>query len=263
MTRASLSSAIIVAILLWMPNANTFAYPTKYGPFKAGQSPTTASRTECALVKQQTLTEDSTVGASRLYRAAIVNARASQPTVNLLGSEDGWIINVFDANGKNLMPVPATNHMTSSEMEVFSCDLNHDGQPDFILNIWSGGCGLAAEGSEVTFLLSSKDGYRATSFYLTDFGAEDLVQFKAGGPVYLILNDLTSNDGQKTSDGRDHNFWVYSLRRIDGTEFIKADVDQAGFPKWVWYSFKENHSETTLLTPEQKAVLIKNLKNDL
>ena len=60
-------------------------------------------------------------------------------------------------------------------MEVFSCDLNHDGKLDFIVNIWSGGCGLAAEGSEVTFLLSCKDGYRATSFYLYDFGAEDFI----------------------------------------------------------------------------------------
>ena len=109
----------------------------------------------------------------------------------------------------------------------------------------------------MTFLLSLKDGYRATSFYLYDSGAEDLVQFETGDPVYLIVNDLVSNDGQKTSDGRDHNFWVYSLRRIDGTEFIQADADQSGFPKWVWYSYVENHSETALLTPEQKTILLK------
>ncbi|MFZ0828791.1 MAG: hypothetical protein WAO02_15340 [Verrucomicrobiia bacterium] len=52
-------------------------------------------------------------------------------------------------------------------------------------------------------MLSSKDGYRATSFYLFDFGAEDLIQPKTGGPAYLILNDLVSNDSQKTRDGRE------------------------------------------------------------
>ncbi len=150
-----------------------------------------------------------------------------------------------------------TNSMTSSQMEVFSCDLNGDNLPDFIVNVWSGGVGLAAEGTEVTFLLSSKGGYRATSFYMYSFGKEDLVQFKARGPVNFILNDLIGSDGEKTSDGRDHNFWVYELYRIDGTRFTPADVDQPGFPKWVWFTNKDNHQETTQLSQEQKARLLK------
>jgi len=142
-------------------------------------------------------------------------------------------------------------------MEVFSCELNKDGLPDFIVNVWSGGTGLAMLGSEVTFLVSSKEGYQATSFYLFSFGKEDLVQFRAGGPVYFILNDLISNDEEKTLDGRDHNFWVYELYRIDGARFVPADADESGFPKWVWFTDRENHEETTQLTSEQKARLLK------
>jgi hypothetical protein len=116
--------------------------------------------------------------------------------------------NARDGLRQMIGQMPATNTMTSSQMEVFSCELNRDGLPDFIINIWSGGAGLAAEGSEVTLLLSSRQGYRADSFYMYHFGKDDLVQFKAGGPVYLILNDLVSSDGEITRDGRSHNFCV-------------------------------------------------------
>jgi hypothetical protein len=134
--------------------------------------------------------------------------------------------------------------------------LNGDGQPDYIVNVWSGGCGLAAEGSEVTFLLSGKDGYRAASFYLYAFGNKDLVRFKAHGPVYFIFNDLIGSDGEKTRDGREHNFWVYDLNRIDGNRFVPANADQPGFPKWVWFTNKANHTETTQLSQEQKNRLL-------
>jgi len=129
--------------------------------------------------------------------------------------------------------------------------------PDFIVNVWSGGVGLAADGSEVTFLLSSKDGYRATSFYLYSFGKKDVVQFQVHGPVYFIFNDLIGSDREKTRDGRDHNFWVYELYRIYGSRFILADSDQPGFPKWVWHTTKDSHDETTQLAQEQKARLLK------
>ena len=154
------------------------------------------------------------------------------------------------------MPVPGTNSMTDSQMEVFDCDLNGDNQPDFIVNVWSGGCGLAADGSEATILLSGKDGYRATSFYLFDFGKQDLVRFKPQGSVYFIFNDLIGSDGEKTRDGREHNFWVYNLKRIDGNRLVPADADQPGFPKWVWFTNKNNHEETTQLTQEQKNRLL-------
>jgi hypothetical protein len=138
------------------------------------------------------------------------------------------MIEICDAQGKSLMLAPATNSMTSSQMEVFSCDLNRDNLPDFIVNVWSGGTGLATVGTEVTLLLSSKAGYRAASIYLYSFGEEDLVQFKAGGPVYFILDDLISSNDEKTRDGREHNFWVYELYRIDRT----IHVHQQDRPLW-------------------------------
>lgn len=86
------------------------------------------------------------------------------------------------------------------------------------------------------------------------FGNHDLVRFKSRGPVYFISNDLIGSDGERTRDGREHNFWVYDLHRIDGNRFVLANTDQPGFPKWVWFTNKANHAETTQLSHEQKKI---------
>jgi hypothetical protein len=253
-----LTTAATVALLLSGFAVRVLAYPTNYGPFPPGHEPAAITLTPCNLeheVKPSAADTDDNAGAVREYRLPAVGQGQKQITLALRGTTNGWAINLRDAQGRPLLSVPGTNSMTTAQMEVFSCDLNGDSQPDFIVNVWSGGCGLAAEGSEVTFLLSAKDGYRATSFYLYDFGKPDLVRFQPQGPVYFIFNDLIGNDGEKTRDGRDHNFWVYNLHRIDGSRFIPADADQPGFPKWIWFRNQATHEETSQLTQEQKIKL--------
>ena len=254
-----LTTVTALALLLSGLEAKVLGYPTKYGPFPAGQEPAAITLDKCDLVrevKSPAADTDDNAGAVREYRLPAAGQGQKQITLALRGTTNGWEINLRDAHGKNLQAVPFTNSMASSQIEVYSCDLNGDGQPDYIVNVWSGGCGLAAEGSEVTFLLSGKDGYRAASFYLYAFGNKDLVRFKAHGPVYFIFNDLIGSDGEKTRDGREHNFWVYDLNRIDGNRFVPANADQPGFPKWVWFTNKANHTETTQLSQEQKNRLL-------
>ena len=253
----SLTKAITVILLVGGLCVEVFGYPESHGPFPPGQEPAAIPRQECKLVSEKAPKPEELDGAVRHYRLRGSQKAHDQINVELRGASSGWLIEICDARGKRLMPTPVTNSMTSSQMEVFACELNQDGVPDFIINVWSGGVGLAAEGSEVTLLLSSKNGYRASSFYLYSFGKEDLVQFKSRGPVYFILNDLIRSNSENTRDGRDHNFWVYELYRIDGDRLIPADADQPGFPKWVWYSNKDSHEETTLLSQEQKIRLLK------
>ena len=251
-----LTTAMTAALFLSGLAARSLAYPPNYGPFSPGHEPSAMPLVKCELVSEvkPPATNDfqNPDGAVREYRLHAVGQGQPQITLTLRGTTNGWKINLRDAQSKNLQPVPFTNNMTTDQMEVYSCDLNGDGQPDFIVNVWSGGCGLAADGSEVTFLLSSNDGYRAESFYLYAFGNKDLVRFKPQGPVYFIFNDLIGSDGEKTRDGHEHNFWVYNLKRIVGNRFIPADADQPGFPRWIWFTNKANHEETTQLTQEQK-----------
>jgi hypothetical protein len=258
--RIRLTTAMTVALLFSVFAVRVLGYPAKYGPFQPGQEPAAIVLDKCGLVREvkpPTTNEfQNPAGAVREYLLQAGGQGQPQFTLALRGTANGWVINLRDAQGRNLMPAPFTNRMTSSQMEVFSCDLNGDSQPDFIVNVWSGGCGLAAEGSEVTFLLSGKDGYRAASFYLYAFGNQDLVRFKAQGPVYFIFNDLIGSSGEKTRDGREHNFWVYELNRIDGNRIIPADANQPGFPKWVWFTNHDNHTETTQLSQVQKTSLL-------
>ncbi len=254
--RIGLITATTAALLFSGLGAKVLGYPASHGPFPPRHEPTAMKLAPCDLVREVKTLNGDILGTVREYRLQAVKSRQGQITLTLRGTTNGWAIGLLDGHGKNLLPVPFTNSMTGFQMEVFSCDLNGDNQPDFIVNVWSGGCGLAAEGSEVTFLLSAKEGYRAASFYLYDFGRQDLVRFKAGGPVYFIFNDLIGSGGEKTRDGRDHHFWVYTLNRIYGNRFIPADADQPGFPKWVWFTNKANHDETTQLSQGQKNGLL-------
>ncbi len=251
-----LSAATALAFLFSGFGAKVLGYPAGYGPFPPGHEPASMTLAKCELVQETKPAGDDIDGAIRSYRLPAAGPAQKQIELILRGTTNGWAINLRNAQGGNLLPASFTNRMTTSRMEVFSCDLNGDGRPDFIVNVWSGGCGLAAEGSEVTFLLSARDGYRAASFYLYDFSHQDLVRFQPRGPVYFIFNDLIGSDGEKTRDGREHNFWVYDLLRMDGNRLVPADADQPGFPKWVWFTNQANHDETTQLSQAEKDRLL-------
>ena len=255
-----LTTAVMAVFVLSGLAAKVLAYPTNYGPFPPGHEPAAMPLENCELIREVkaigTNEFQNLDGAVREYHLHAVGQSQQHSILELRGTPNGWTILLREANGKNLLLAPFTNSMTDSQMEVSAGDLNGDGRLDFVVNVWSGGCGLASEGSEVTFLLSGKDGYRAAAFFLYDFGKQDLVRFKAGGPVYFIFNDLIGSGGEKTRDGRDHNFWVYDLYRIEGNRLVPANAEQPGFPKWIWFTNKANHVETTQLTHEQKNRLL-------
>jgi hypothetical protein len=247
---------LVVTLVIWIcSNAACFAYPKSYGPFALGTEPRQVALPECVLLREKT----ASMGEQHAVITKWFGMSKQKPTplVKMQHREAGWEINVLDAKGRPLLAVPATNGMPNLMEQVYTADLNHDDAPDFIVNIWSGGCGLAAEGSLVTFLLSDGKGYKAKSFFSYDFGPEDLVTLRANGPCYFIQTDVVRNGEEMTQDGRDHSFWVYQLYRIRGGQFILANGAHREFPKWVWYTFKENHRETDLLTGEQKKRLLR------
>jgi hypothetical protein len=85
---------------------------------------------------------------------------------------------------------------------------------------------------------------------------KDIVRFKKGGPSYFIYNDLIGSGDEKTRDGRYHNFWVYQLYRFEGNKMVLANADDSRFPKWVWYTNRDNHKATDQLTKEQQQKLL-------
>ena len=239
-----------ILICLMLTASRAVAYPLNYGPFEASKIPASVSLKKCNLIQQAGKNDDGVEGLTRFYS----DKKHPQWTVKLFGKAEKWQISLLDDHGRNHIIGTATNGMANLLIEVYSEDLNNDTLPDYIVNIESGGCGLAAEMSEATFILSSASGYRARCFDMWHFGQQDLICINKKN--YLVLTQFVSSNGDSTRDKRDHNFWVYQLNCIVGDQFFPANRELLGFPKWVWFSHKENHKETNLLTDQQKKQLL-------
>jgi hypothetical protein len=136
---------------------------------------------------------------------------------------------------------------------AYSADLNKDSIPDFVICLFSHGCGLASGHCNVAFVLSSGREYRLTTVSTLFPDASDFVMINST-PCFIHTSFLGV---EKCNDGKRHNFWVYNLLsfRKDGIKI--NNTVHLEFPKVVWYTSKPNHSETTIITDEQKAHLRK------
>jgi hypothetical protein len=81
------------------------------------------------------------------------------------------------------------------------------------------------------------------------FGPEDLIDLDGNGTCYVVQTSFLG--GPVGKDGKRHNYWVYHLLEIDGSD-IRVSRRDRRFPKWVWCTFKPNHKDTRQLTKEQK-----------
>ena len=135
----------------------------------------------------------------------------------------------------------------------YAANLNRDGKPDFVAHVYLGGCGLAACDNVIVFALSSGDGYKISTLNILCPSADDLIDLRKDGGCQFIKTDFIYGDLGK--DGKAHNYWVYNLYEVLGAELRSANRLIPGFPKWVWWSFKENHKATNQLTEDQKAKL--------
>ena len=261
-----------------------YAYPPEHGPFERGQEPEAVPLQKC-----QRLWEEQGEGGVPISYGYSDGENLRVVLRNLSGDE-GWEIRLHDGSGKRI--AVATNELCGSVIGTYAARLNQDDVPDIVVDISSGGCGLAAIGSTMTFFLStpsvlsdtgkgtppaetpchrSEDlcylgsacighdtsGYAVHNVYGYALGQEDFVRFAKNGARYFMGNTLIHSGNEPTKDGKPHNFWVYRLYRFDGGRLVPADTDHPMFPKWVWYTDAENHAETTQLTKEQKERLIR------
>jgi hypothetical protein len=245
----------LIVALAGLVGSTVHGYPAAYGPFERGEFPSQVAVSECVM-----LSSGEQMPPPQKSLSFAISTNSGTPVVHLqrVGNDMdlSWIITVTGKDGKRLGK-SAINDMPSDYVSTYSADLNQDGIPDFMVNIWSGGCGLAAEGSTTTFLLSEGVQYICTNFYSYDFEPRDIVQFKPKGPIYYIQTDVLGSKAEETKDGRDHNFWVHQIYRFSGSQMVEANKDDARFPKWVWYSNKDNHMETDLLSTFQKERLLR------
>lgn len=227
---------------------STMAYNLSHRPFSPDLLPPSFPLIQCESVdlpetNVATTAEFSVPGNPEFPRIRLgVNADPDTTSVELL-SPDG--VRLFG-------PTNIADSVTfGGHRRVYCADLNGDGRPDFVVYVWLGGCGLASGYENAAFLLSADDGYKCT--VLTELWPDienDFVDLNGDGSCEHIHTSFIY--GMEGRDGLAHNYWVYNLVKFEGADVVEANGQYPGFPKWIWYTFDENHNPTVQLTSKQK-----------
>jgi hypothetical protein len=247
--RCSVAAMVLLLLASGVVSSHVFAYPEKYGPFESRQEPALFLLHECQPIESPaTLAKSSP-------KTYVVN-RSASVRLNLgVATNQTYYVTITDAAGKWLGgQQELTESVDIVRPEVYTADLNKDGQPDFVVWIGHGGCGLAAENSLMVLALSSGAGYKIVTQETMFASERDFIDVRRDGSCQFISTSFLHSE--KGKDGKPHNYRAYELYEIKGTEIRKANHLLPGFPKLVWYSFRENHKETDQLTNEQKALLL-------
>lgn len=232
------------------------ASPDDWSPFPARQAPPMVRWTEWR-ANQDSNREAGLSETNSIWRFSSQSSNWDLDTATLRKVTGHWVLTV-NAEGKvDQATLPDASDY--AEVLLTSADLKHDQVPDYVLRYDRHGCGLGAIGQTVILILSGKNGHRSHELYQLGFAEDNLVQFKPKGPWHWIVTHLVRTGYGAARDGKAHSVWVYRLFRIEGDELKPEPVGDHGFPKWIWYTHRSNHDETTQLTPEQKRKLEKGL----
>jgi hypothetical protein len=110
--------------------------------------------------------------------------------------------------------------------------------------------------NDVVFVISKGDNYRifmTTSLYPD---TNDFLDLRGDGNFQFVQAGFSQTAPLRGKDGLSHNYWIYDLLKIEGSELKLDNAMQTGFPKWILYTFRANHAETDQLTEEQKKRLL-------
>lgn len=226
--------------------SSVLAYNGNHGPFPDDTKVERATLTELSRVSAST----NTISNPR-YTFPIPEQKESR--LNVVRKPDAWFAEVV-VGGKTVMqPTSFSPYGTVGGLTAYSADLNQDQVADFVIYSFSGGCGLACGYCNVAFILSSGTNYTLTT--VTTLFPDESDFIIVDRRPYFIHTSFLGVDECK--DGKNHNFWTYNLLAF-GKDGVKvSNTVHAAFPKTIWYTFKPNHTETSIITDEQKATLRK------
>jgi len=146
--------------------------------------------------------------------------------------DDGTILD--ENNG--VPPIP---------QEVYQVDLDGNGQKDFIVLSWDMGIGLgASEGTVDIYLKEKKGKYHLISFETMEWGLEDFIDLNKDGKTEVIMTSFYG--------GKDHNYFTYDVYEFKNYKLVNADKKYKGFPKFVWYTNKNNDKDTIQLSARER-----------
>ncbi len=234
----------ILASVLAVACCHAFAYNSNHGPFADDAK---VARVMLSELIQEPYADDTT--ATTCYAFRIPNQKESR--LNLVWKANEWFADLVLQGQTVLKPTAFSDFGAIGGLAAYSADLNQDRVDDFVVYSYSGGCGLACGYCNVAFILSSGETYTVTT--VTTLFPDESDFIVVDKKLYFIHTSFLGVDECK--DGRNHNFWIYNLLAF-GKDGVKVkNGAHSAFPKLIWYTFKPNHTETTIITDEQKAIL--------
>jgi len=179
--------------------------------------------------------------------------------LEVLQEDSGTSLAMFKGSGPPVVGPVRVSRLVSglSPPRAYQADLNRDGELDYIVEIYSGGNGIARCYSNVVFVVSSNRQYATTVFKADCPSEDDLVDLFGDGRFQYIQPTFVFGSEVKGKDGRVHNYWVYNIYALEGASFRLQNSLKMGFPKWIMYAGSVNHRATEQLTVEQKQLLWK------
>ena len=244
------SATTLIAVL---GSTMAIAYPSAHAPFAPGEEPKHGQLENCVILPPADGVDRSdNSSVPRLYSIP-ESGTAATVQVRELETFD-FEIGVLDREGKPLA-IPYTSKYVCYFERVFTADLNQDGLADFVVLLCNaGGTGLASFVTESVILLSEEGRYIIHAFGGYEGSPMDFIRMKKGGPWFFISTELVGSreiDPEKTN----HNFWLYRLYRFENARMVETS-ETHHFPKFVWYTLRNNHAETARLTAGEKARLL-------
>ena len=246
------SLSILATALFLLLQDTAAAYNRDHGPFpdNASIKPITMAKLAPSPREEDTIGK---VDGSRLFTVPEHN----NITLRMAECDPGWSAEI-SVDGKVVREkTKVTGYYIA--LQVFTANLNQDKIPDFVVYTFSNGCGLAAGNSHVAFLLSSENTYHATTIVSLFTDKDDFLLLN-GKPCFIQADLLGV---EECNDGKRHNFWVYNLVCIEKDQMKIQNNTAQGFPRIILYTKKPNHSETTVLSDDQKNELIESSKKGI
>jgi hypothetical protein len=241
----------IVAVLLALTCVSS-GYNANHGPF-----PTDAQIDRIQLTERyRYFTEENAESTTNL---TFLISLEDESHLNLVWKDDLWFVELIIGGEVALESTAFSDFEFPIGLEAFSADLNRDGIVDYVLYSYSGGVGLAMGYCNVAFILSSEDGYRLVTIGTLWPVASNYVILN-GSPCFI---HTSFQRVERCKQGRNRNFWVYNLLAFEKGDLKLANDAHPDFPKTIWFSFRPNHEETTIITDEQIAELRKQSLQDI
>lgn len=249
--RSNRSAIALLFILGWV--GMSLAYPENFGPFPDAMKVERIALTDLIMVSRNPDFE-------RLDPEAVFEPQDAADTQLIISQHNDGRYVRLGKSGETVLPLTFfSESVFSAGLTAESGDLNRDGILDFIIYSNYGGCGLGAGYCDVTFILSHGGNYYLSTVLSLYPHKNDFVILN-GSPCFI---HTSFQYGGQCNDGKRHNFWIYNLL-VFGDGGLRLDnTVHVGFPKTIWYSYESNHSETTLLSREDKAGLLQNAVGEI